>query len=70
MKIGITGDTHGRLESMRSLLKVIQPVDYWFHTGDYSQDAKFLQLRTKLPISVVAGNTDNLDRLKLNPFGL
>lgn len=58
MKIGITGDTHGRIESMRSLLKVVQPVDLWFHTGDYSQDAKFLQLRTKLPVTVVAGNND------------
>lgn len=58
MKIGITGDTHGRIESVRSLLKVIQPVDYWFHTGDYSQDARFLQLRTNLPLAVVSGNTD------------
>lgn len=58
MRIGITGDTHGNLQAMRQLLKTVEPVDYWLHTGDYSQDARFLVAETKLPLLMVAGNCD------------
>ena len=58
MKIGITGDTHGHIQAMRQLLTVVEPVDYWLHTGDYSQDARFLAAETKLPVLTVAGNCD------------
>ena len=71
MKIGITGDTHGSKKAMRLVLGMAPPVDYWFHTGDYSQDGKFLAYETKLPLLSVAGNTDpadgkaNIDELRL-----
>jgi len=58
MKIGITGDTHGHIQAMRQLLSVVEPVDYWLHTGDYSQDARFLAAETNLPVLAVAGNCD------------
>ncbi len=61
MKIGITGDTHGSKKAMRLVLGMAPPVDYWFHTGDYSQDGKFLAYETKLPLLSVAGNTDPAD---------
>ncbi len=58
MKIGITGDTHGHIQAIRQLLTVVEPVDYWLHTGDYSQDARFLVAETMLPVLTVAGNCD------------
>lgn len=58
MKIGIVGDTHGDIRAIRKILQVIIPVDYWFHTGDYSQDAKYLVQETGLPLLTVAGNCD------------
>ena len=33
-------------------------MDYWLHTGDYSQDARFLVAETMLPMLTVAGNCD------------
>ena len=69
VRIGIVGDTHGSKKAMRLVLSVTPPVDYWFHTGDYSQDGQFLAYETKLPLLAVAGNTDpaegkaNLDEL-------
>lgn len=69
MKIGITGDTHGDIKSIRFLLQVCKPVDYWFHTGDYSQDAKKLVEENKLPLLVVAGNNDKKEgRAKIDEF--
>ncbi len=58
MKIGVTGDTHGSIQAMRQILQVVEPVDYWFHTGDFSQDAGFLPQNTNLPLLSVAGNCD------------
>ena len=58
MKIGIAGDTHGHIKAIRQLLAVVEPVDYWLHTGDYSQDARFLAAESGLPMLTVAGNCD------------
>ena len=58
MKIGITGDTHGSKQAIRQVLHAVPPVEYWFHTGDYSQDGRFLVAETKLPLLAVCGNTD------------
>ena len=58
MKIGITGDTHGHIQAIRKLLLCVEPVDYWFHTGDYSQDSRILSQETKLPVLAVQGNCD------------
>ncbi|MFQ9936577.1 MAG: metallophosphoesterase [Phascolarctobacterium faecium] len=41
VKIGITGDTHGSKQAIRQVLHAVPPVEYWFHTGDYSQDGRF-----------------------------
>ena len=57
-KIGITGDTHGSKQAIRQVLHAVPPVEYWFHTGDYSQDGRFLVAETKLPLLAVCGNTD------------
>lgn len=59
MKIGITGDTHGSKQAIRQVLHAVPPVEYWFHTGDYSQDGRFLVAETKLPLLAVCGNTDH-----------
>ena len=53
MKIGITGDTHGSKQAIRQVLHAVPPVEYWFHTGDYSQDGRFLVAETKLPFMAV-----------------
>lgn len=58
VKIGITGDTHGSKQAIRQVLHAVPPVEYWFHTGDYSQDGRFLVAETKLPLLAVCGNTD------------
>lgn len=58
MKIGITGDTHGSHQALRQVLHAVPPVEYWFHTGDYSQDGRFLVTESHLPLLAVCGNTD------------
>ncbi|MEG0797859.1 MAG: metallophosphoesterase [Acidaminococcaceae bacterium] len=69
MKIGITGDTHGSKPAMRLVLKLVPPVDYWFHTGDHGQDGLFLVQETGLPLLAVAGNTDAREgRGKIDEF--
>lgn len=58
MKIGITGDSHGSKQALRQVLQAVPPVEYWFHTGDYSQDGRFLVAESRLPLLAVGGNTD------------
>ena len=69
VRIGITGDTHGNKQALRIILKQLPPVDYWFHTGDYSQDGRFLVEETHLPLLSVCGNTDpDIERANIDEF--
>lgn len=58
MKLGITGDTHGSLASMRKILQVSPPVEMWLHAGDHAEDANFFSQATGLPTVCVSGNCD------------
>lgn len=58
MKIGITGDTHGSKQAIRQVLHAVPPVEYWFHTGDYSQDGCFSCRNQAAVTGKVCGNTD------------
>lgn len=69
MKIGIVGDTHGSRPAIRQILHATPPVEYWFHTGDYSQDGRFLVAESNLPLLAVSGNTDPSEgKAKLDEF--
>ena len=58
MKSGLTGDTHGRKQAIRKILHLAPPVEMWLHTGDFSQDSRYIAEETGLPVVAVAGNTD------------
>ena len=48
MKIGLTGDTHGSIQSMRRVIAAAPPVEQWLHTGDYARDSLYLKSQTGL----------------------
>lgn len=56
--IGVLGDSHGRIASVRKTLKIIGDVDMYIHTGDYVRDAKYIRLLTKKRVLYVGGNCD------------
>ncbi len=58
MKIGITGDTHGSMQSLRRVIAAAPPVEQWLHTGDYGRDGLYLKEQTSLPVLAVSGNCD------------
>lgn len=60
MRIGITGDTHGRQQIIRKIIQEAPPVEMWLHTGDYSQDGNLLENLSALPVIKVAGNCDGV----------
>jgi len=63
MKIGITGDTHGDMSTVRQIVKLAPPVERWLHTGDHAGDAVILESMTGLPMTKVLGNCDYDDRI-------
>lgn len=62
MRIGITGDTHGSQPAIRKIVNLAPPVEQWFHTGDYCQDALLLKQLSGLPVTGVLGNCDGLSK--------
>ena len=58
MKIGLTGDTHGSIQSMRRVIAAAPPVEQWLHTGDYARDSLYLKSQTGLEVTAVCGNCD------------
>jgi len=58
MRIGIIGDTHGDMDSIRKAVDRAGPVDLWLHTGDHARDAQYLEQLTQVPVQTVTGNCD------------
>ena len=58
MKIGLIGDTHGSIQSMRRVIAAAPPVEQWLHTGDYARDSLYLKSQTGLEVTAVCGNCD------------
>ena len=58
MRLGVLGDTHGVVSSIRCAVECAGKVDAWLHTGDVISDAKYLENLTKIPVYCVSGNCD------------
>lgn len=65
MRIGIMGDTHGDIHSIKQAVAAAGPVELWLHTGDFCRDAQTLAAITGVPVTSVAGNCDG--RADANP---
>lgn len=57
MRIGIVGDTHGRIEKVKKAWAK-QAFDFFIHTGDFYSDARRLAHHLKCEFYGVAGNCD------------
>lgn len=68
MRIGIVGDTHGDLFSLRQAAAAADPVDLWLHTGDFCRDALQLAGISGRPVTAVAGNCDGRADAKPDEF--
>lgn len=68
MKIGVISDTHGNLTAVEKAVEVVGKVDLWLHAGDYSQDSKWLENLTGIPIVAVKGNCDGTVNVKVDEF--
>ena len=68
MKIGVMGDTHGDIKSIRRAVKVAGAVDLWLHTGDHYSDAASLASLVKVPVVAVIGNCDGRIAAKPDEF--
>lgn len=58
MRIGITGDTHRKVQAIRQIVRMAPPVEMWLHTGDHAADANLLHSLSGLPVTSVTGNCD------------
>ena len=68
MLVGIIGDTHGDVHSIRQAVALTEPVDLWLHTGDFCRDARSLTALTGIPVISVAGNCDGRGEAKPDEF--
>ncbi len=57
MLIALTGDTHGRIDAIKSELRLKKP-DYLLHTGDYYSDGVNLARSLDIEFTGVRGNCD------------
>lgn len=64
MRLFVTSDTHGMLQSVRNILKNIKNIDYIIHLGDYYKDAEALDKEFGIPTVYVYGNCDFGDKEK------
>jgi putative phosphoesterase len=58
MRIGVISDTHGSMKAIDRVVEAAGKVDLWFHAGDYSQDAPYLEEKAGVPVYTVCGNCD------------
>lgn len=68
MRIGIMGDTHGDIHSIRQAVAAVGPVEIWLHTGDFCRDALSLASFAGVPVTSVSGNCDGRTAVKLDEF--
>ena len=68
MRIGIMGDTHGDVFSMKQAVAVAGPVEFWLHTGDFYRDSLLLATIASAPVTAVAGNCDGRAAAKPDEF--
>ena len=68
MLVGIIGDTHGDIHSIRQAVALTEPVGLWLHTGDFCRDARSLTALTGIPVISVAGNCDGRGEAKPDEF--
>ncbi|HWR30039.1 MAG TPA: YfcE family phosphodiesterase [Negativicutes bacterium] len=68
MRIGVIGDTHGDIHSIKQAVGAIGPVDLWMHTGDFFRDALVLGTFVDVPVTSVAGNCDGRVDAKADEF--
>lgn len=66
MIIGITGDTHHNVQSIRRILAAAPQVELWLHTGDHEEDANVLEALSGVKVIRVTGNCD-LDKRAAAP---
>lgn len=58
MRILVVSDTHGRLDAINHVLKLIGEVDLILHAGDYYRDCDRLAYTLEVPARGVMGNCD------------
>ncbi|MBS4538021.1 metallophosphoesterase [Clostridium sp. D2Q-11] len=58
MKLVIISDTHGEIDKSIEVLNSLSDVDLFIHLGDYSKDAKEIQIKTGIDMINVKGNCD------------
>ncbi|WHE06590.1 metallophosphoesterase [Thermoanaerobacterium thermosaccharolyticum] len=64
MRLFVTSDTHGMIQSVRNILKNLKNIDYIIHLGDYYRDAIELNREFGIPTLYVYGNCDFGDKEK------
>lgn len=68
MIIGVISDTHGDVDSIKKAVEKLVSADMWLHAGDYSRDARRLELLVNVPVVAVAGNCDGKAYAKIDEF--
>lgn len=66
--IGVMGDSHGDVISIRRVVERAGNVDLWLHTGDFFQDSQILASYSGVPVVAVAGNCDGRIAAKPDEF--
>ncbi|MEG0108881.1 MAG: metallophosphoesterase, partial [Lachnospiraceae bacterium] len=67
MKILIVSDTHGYHQHLKTILKLVEPVDLMIHLGDIEGGEELIRSMTQCETYMIAGNNDffsNLEREK------
>lgn len=72
MIIGVMGDTHGDVASIRQAVALADgmagKIDLWLHTGDFCRDGQLLAEFTGVSVVTVAGNCDGRAAFKPDEF--
>ncbi len=58
MKVGVLGDTHGKIEKAEKAIEQMGDIELLLHTGDHYADALALENSSGIKVKGVVGNCD------------
>lgn len=59
MRVGVLGDTHGKIKKAKKAVEQMGDIKLLIHTGDYYEDALILSKVSGIKVKAVTGNCDS-----------
>jgi putative phosphoesterase len=76
LRVGVLGDTHGKIKKAKKAVEQMGDIKLLIHTGDYYEDALILSKVSGIKVKAVTGNCDSYapgpveELLKIGDFRL